>query len=145
MLFDTYILLTTLRCQSEGAPNFNRLYKIRPLSEHLKDTFVSAFTPSRFVSEDESMVAFKGRSTMKQYMPLKPIKRGFKVWILCCAITGYMLSFQVYTGKERNAAVTLNMGENVLIVLRLSKALKGLCYCLFFDNFFTSVPLCLCC
>lgn len=27
------------------------------------------------------MIRFKGRSTLKQYMPNKPIKRGYKVWV----------------------------------------------------------------
>lgn len=47
------------------------------------------------------MVAFTGRSTMKQYMPLKPIKRGFKVWAMTDSATGYLLSFDVYTGKKK--------------------------------------------
>ena len=28
------------------------------------------------------MVPFKGRSTLKQYMPKKPVRHGFKVWML---------------------------------------------------------------
>jgi len=42
----------------------------------------------RDVSVDEAMVAFKGRSTLKQYMPMKPVKQGFKVWMLVDAHTG---------------------------------------------------------
>ena len=34
---------------------------------------------SSFKSIDESMTKFKGRSTLKQYMPLKPVKRGIKL------------------------------------------------------------------
>ena len=30
-----------------------------------------------------------GRSTMKQYMPMKPVKRGFKVWVRADAVNGY--------------------------------------------------------
>ena len=32
-------------------------------------------------------------------MPMKPVKRGFKVWVAAYAVTGYMLHFQVYEGK----------------------------------------------
>ena len=28
------------------------------------------------------MIKFQGRSSLKQYMPMKPIKRGIKVWTL---------------------------------------------------------------
>ena len=30
---------------------------------------------------NESMVLFKGRSSIKQYCPMKPIKRGYKLWV----------------------------------------------------------------
>ena len=28
------------------------------------------------------MIKFQGRSSLKQYMPMKPTKRGIKVWVL---------------------------------------------------------------
>ncbi len=40
------------------------------------------------------MIKFQGRSTLKQYMPLKPIKRGIKVWMLGESHNGKL---QVYT------------------------------------------------
>nr|CAH7740636.1 unnamed protein product [Callosobruchus chinensis] len=61
-----------------GTPSFDKLYKLRPLIDHLTSVFQTAFTPYRHLSVDESMCAFKGRTTLKQYMPMKPIKRGFK-------------------------------------------------------------------
>ncbi len=27
------------------------------------------------------MIKFQGRSTLKQYLPMKPVKRGIKVWV----------------------------------------------------------------
>lgn len=44
----------------------------------LKSTFPKARTEATFQSIDKSMAKFKGRSTLKQYVPLKPIKRGIK-------------------------------------------------------------------
>jgi len=35
-----------------------------------------------------------------QYMPIKPIKHGIKVFCLCCAVSGVLLPFEVYVGKE---------------------------------------------
>ena len=32
-------------------------------------------------SIDEAMIKFKGRSSLKQYVSLKPIKRGIKAWV----------------------------------------------------------------
>jgi len=36
---------------------------------------------------------------MKQYLPKKPVKRGFKVWVRADVQTGFFCDFQVYTGK----------------------------------------------
>ena len=45
------------------------------------------------------MVAFKGSSSMKQYAPKRPVKRGVKLWVLSNAVTGYVSEFNIYTGK----------------------------------------------
>lgn len=118
---------------------FDRLYKIRPMITHLNRVFPEMYSPSRYLSVDESMIAFTGRTTMKQYMPLKPIKRGFKVWVIACAVSGYMYSFDIYTGKALGGEVNFGLGEKV--VLLLTRALEHLGYCIFFDNFFSSIPL----
>ncbi|XP_035229209.1 piggyBac transposable element-derived protein 4-like [Stegodyphus dumicola] len=64
-----------------GSPEFDKLYK----------------------SVDESMIKFKGRCSLKQYMPKKPIKRGYKVWMQCgCDESGFVCQFDIYTGKTVN-------------------------------------------
>jgi hypothetical protein len=35
-------------------------------------------------------------------MPKKPIRRGYKVWMLACK-SAYVLKFEVYTGKKGDA------------------------------------------
>lgn len=124
---------------ARGSTSFDKLHKIRPLLSHFQKIFPSLFSPSQFISIDESMVGFKGRSTMKQYMPMKPVKRGFKIWVSCCAVTGYMLAFDVYTGKSADGQTTLNLGERV--VTTLCRIFEGMFYCIFFDNFFSSIAL----
>ena len=68
------------------------------------------------MSVDEAMVTFKGRSTLKQYMPLKPVKRGIKVWALADASNGYISNFKVYTGKDGDKAEK-GLGANVVMTL----------------------------
>ena len=70
---------------------------------------------------------------MKQYMPLKPIKRGFKIWCRNDLATGYLFQFDFYIGKKENREGGL--GENV--VMQLSRSLIGANVRLYFDNFFT--------
>ena len=43
---------------------------------YLKSKFISARSECTYQFIDQSMPKFKGRSSLKQYMPLKPIKRG---------------------------------------------------------------------
>ncbi|KAG8233747.1 hypothetical protein J437_LFUL003817 [Ladona fulva] len=102
--------------------NFDRLFKIQPLLNQLSEKLPRAFSPNRYLSINESMVAIKGRSSMKQYMPMKPIKRGFKVWVMCCAVTGFMVAFDVYTGKEVDGSV-----RNISIYKWLDRGKTPLC------------------
>ncbi len=83
-------------------PSFDRLYKLRPMLNILSDAFRMAHQPSQQISVNEAMVRFKGRSSLKQYMPKKPIKRGFKIWCLSDANGGYLEEFKIYTGNIYN-------------------------------------------
>ena len=49
---------------------------------------------------DEAMIKFQGRSSLKQYLPMKPTKHGIKVWVLGDANNGYFLNLSVFTGRE---------------------------------------------
>ncbi|XP_046678176.1 piggyBac transposable element-derived protein 4-like isoform X1 [Homalodisca vitripennis] len=121
------------------SPDFDKLFKIRPLIDHLKTKYLVLFSPSRNLAVDESMVAFKGRTSLKQFMPKKPIKRGFKIWVCACSETGYVLTFQVYTGKKKDGSPEEKLGERV--VLDLTTPYLGLGHCVYYDNFFSSVAL----
>nr|CAI5832825.1 unnamed protein product [Callosobruchus analis] len=59
--------------------NFDKLYKMRPMLDILSETFISSYKPPRHQAIDELMIKFKRRSSLRQYMPMKPIKRGYKV------------------------------------------------------------------
>ena len=70
-------------------------------------------------------------------MPKKPIRRGYKVWMLACK-SAYVLKFEVYTGKKGDA-VQKNLGESV--VKSMMEGLEGLKHKVFFDNYFTTYEL----
>ena len=36
---------------------------------------------------------------VKQYVPKKPVKRGFKVWVRADAVSGYVSELNFYTKK----------------------------------------------
>ena len=83
-------MVDNTQAPNQSDPSFDRLYKLRPLLTILGDYFRGAYKLSQEISVDEAMVKYKGRSSLKQYMPLKPIKRGFKIWCLCDAKGGYL-------------------------------------------------------
>ena len=122
---------------SRGEPEYDRLAKVRPVIKSLQHSFFESYKPHRENAIDEAMIKFKGRSSIKQYLPKKPVKRGFKVWVRADSINGYICDFDIYTGKQD--APQKNLGANV--VRKLSQPLAGGNYHLYFDNFFSTVDL----
>ncbi|XP_063235868.1 piggyBac transposable element-derived protein 3-like [Bacillus rossius redtenbacheri] len=121
--------------------NKDKIYKIRPVVEKLNHKFQQVYNGTRELSIDESMILFKGRSTLKQYNPMKPIKRGYKLWSMADQ-KGYTLTFKVYQGKDEVAETEFQghgLGERV--VLELSKPVWGNFRELYFDNYFSSLSL----
>jgi len=86
----------------KGEQNYDKLYKLRPLLDRLQETLKTYWKPSKYQSIDESMIKFKGRSSLKQYLPAKSIKRGYKCWVRADE-SSYVCEFQVYTGKMQNS------------------------------------------
>ena len=52
--------------------------------------FEENYNQAREISINEAMVPFKGRSSMKQYLPMNPVKRDFKVCMLADGNTRYI-------------------------------------------------------
>ena len=74
----------------QGRPNHDKLFKVRPFLEAVVKACQEEYWPCQNLSVDEAMVAFKGQLSMKQYVPLKPIKRGIKVWECADSSNGYV-------------------------------------------------------
>ena len=119
-----------------GSPDYNKLNKVQPIIDRLCKSFQSVYSPGKNVSVDEAMIPFKGRSSLKQYMPQTPVKRGIKVWALADASNRYIANFQVYTGKQGNS-VEKGLGANV--VKTLTKPYVNSFRHVYFDNFFTGI------
>ena len=104
----------------------------------ITNNFSAVYTPGRNVSIDEAMVPFKGRSSLKQYMPKKPIKRGFKIWMAVDAENGFVTNLEVHTGKKEGS---IEKGLGSSVVQSLTKAFHSTYRHIYFDNFFSSVDL----
>ena len=81
----------------------------------LKQNFQAAYYPHCQVSIDEAMILFKGRSSMKQYVRLKPVKCGFKVWAMANALNGYVYNFNVYTEAGESSEREKGLGERLYL------------------------------
>ncbi|PIO68024.1 hypothetical protein TELCIR_10203 [Teladorsagia circumcincta] len=75
-----------------------------------------AWNESCFQSIDESMVKFKRRSSMKQNMLLKLVKRVIKLWQRRDAKTEYVYDLNIYAGKE-TSNIDGTVGERVVKTL----------------------------
>lgn len=143
---DRYLLLRTFMHfndntlqPAKGQPNYDPLYKVRPVINLVKDTYLNVYQPHQHISADEIMKKFKGRLSFKQYIPNKPNKWGIKIWSLCDSLTGFNLRWQVYTGKDDAARQEMALGSKV--VLSLVHGLDGRGHQLYMDNFFSSPDL----
>ena len=108
-----------------GTPLYDRLGKVRPLLNYLLSKFAAIYNPGENVSVDEAMIKFQCRSSLKRYMPMKPIKRGIKVRTLADE-NGFFSRVQVYTGKKKD--VEHSLGNRV--VKDLTEDLQGCWRCL---------------
>ena len=118
-----------------GQPGYDKLFKVRPLIERLNPVWKAQWKPGWAVAVDEMMVPFKGRTHLRQYMPAKIVKWGFKLWALCCSQSGFCLQFDPYAGKRPGEASVVGLGSKVVERLAAHTAQGS---CVFADNFFTS-------
>ena len=83
----------------------------------------SEYTSTKNTAIDEPMIPFKRRLSVKQYMPLKPVKRGIKVWECADASNGFVCDIDVYTGIQRDG--NPEQGLRYRVVHNLTRTLVG--------------------
>lgn len=111
---------------------------MRALLDEINRSCNRAYNPSSKLSAGKSMIPFKGRLSLKQYMPMKLVKRGYKAWFLADSTTGFVLKFRIYTGKVETST-SLELGERA--VLELCFVISHTSSLVAFDNLFTSITL----
>ncbi|XP_056449916.1 uncharacterized protein LOC130385437 [Gadus chalcogrammus] len=97
----------------------DKLWKICRFMDLLLHQFQALYEVTGFVSVDESMVKYKGRLAFRQYLPMKPVKWGIKVWVMAESNTGYVRGVQacgtVRAGRKdlpKNKELTKKAGLN---------------------------------
>lgn len=104
----------------------------------LNANLAAVYRPTEFLTVDEQLFPYRGRTKFTQYMPSKPAKYGLKIFWLCDASNAYPLKGIFYTSKQGSTR-EINQGERV--VKELVAAYKGSGRNISMDRFFTTLPL----
>lgn len=127
---------------SPGDKDFDELFKVRPLLDHLKQKF-NDIPMSQMLCVGEQLIPIKRMPLLKQYIPGKPQKHGYKVFLLCDS-NGIAHDFELYTGHNSPPDDCSDLGASSNAVMKLASTIpRGLNYLLYFDNWSSPVPLAL--
>ena len=112
----------------------SKVAKVWPLLYLLRTNCQQFGVFHKNLSIDESMVPYCGLHSAKQYIKGKPVKFGYKLWMLCSS-DGYPYNFEIYRGKDKSR--TNPLGTHVVEKM-LSHVTNPSKHVVFFDIFFTS-------
>lgn len=92
---------------------------------------------------DEALIAFKGRTRLRQYLPAKPKKLGILLRVVCNSINNYINDFKMYkAGAEMEIGSRLFDISKELLNDAVAKATKTkVNFTLYCDNLYTSIEL----
>ena len=132
-------------CDNDQLDKNDRFGEVRPLFDSLHKQCLENYMPEQHVSIDESMVPHLGKHGAKQYIHSKPIKFGYKMWVLA-KLLGYCIQFCSHAGKDaaftEYGAIGLGLGAAVMAhLLKMLPPHPGSNYQAMMDNFFTSTKL----
>jgi hypothetical protein len=97
----------------------DKLYKIKPIVDHLRERFSQILVPYQNLCIDESLILWKSRLSFKQYIPSKRSRFGIKLYRLWDVYTGFILDFIVYTGATIDIRKFSGLEIPVSIVMTL--------------------------
>ncbi|XP_023212527.1 uncharacterized protein LOC111615331 [Centruroides sculpturatus] len=111
----------------------DKLAPIRDLFEMFVENCVKNYSPSKFVTIDEMLVAFRGKCPFRQYIPSKPSKYGIKIQAMADAKTYYVCKIEIYAGKQPDGPFKVDNSANG-VVSRLISEISGSGRNVTFDN-----------
>ena len=125
-------IFTRTRHQEVTKPSFygQQRCKIRQIINHLNESFLAVFSNEPEKSIDEYNTKFKERSSLRQYLKMKPAKWGFEWYFRYPSSAGYFYKFDVCLGQKKD--VEVNLGK--ALVMQFFVKLKGAYCTLLFDS-----------
>ena len=119
-------------------------HKIKLYLEKLAKNFQRYYELGENITIDECLVHFKGRNSMKFYIPMKPHKWGFKIHLLCDSDTHYLYNMLFDPGKAGKSFIWNENSASLseAIVLKLLEPLDNKKRRnVFFDGWYSSLSL----
>ena len=121
---------------SIGDPRSDKkLARTERLSEIINEKCRTFYSPRAKLSIDESMIAYKRRHGLRQYISMKPTQWGFKAFLLCEGKAGYCIRHIFYDGPKKEEFKPKN------IVLKLCESFENQQKFIYADNYYSSFAL----
>ncbi|KAJ8934050.1 hypothetical protein NQ314_013611 [Rhamnusium bicolor] len=115
-----------------------------PLMNRIKEKCLGHFVPLENLSYDESMIRYYGLHNCKQFIHVKPIRFGYKMWYLNTS-DGYLVNFDLYQGKHPHGnesyGALFGKSSSPLVLMLEELPEKNLSYSIHIDNLFTGLDL----
>lgn len=123
-------------------PQNKKLYKIKPVLDYLCKRFQDVYTLERNIAVDESLMLWKGRLSIKQFIRIKRARFGVKSYVVSESSSGYIQNIIIYAGNETDITPINNCGYSTCVVLSiLEHGLLDKGYCVYTDNYYCSPEL----
>ena len=127
------------KAKKRGEEGYDPIYRIREMNNRYLDRSRSVYVPERDLALHEATMLWKGHVSYRVYNPNKPAKFGVKIYELCECSSGYVVDWQIYTGKT---ADTQEHGHSYRVVFDLVRdELRGLGHRLYVDRYYSSPKL----
>lgn len=118
---DRMIYLLSILHFNNNVIEKNKSDKVTPLIRYFNEKCMTIVEYEREISIDEQMIGYKGTTaptSLRQYMPKKPTKRGFKVWTKC-GVSGFVYEINLYKGSSKAVSMeNLRPGTSSAITTR---------------------------
>ena len=120
----------------------DKCWKITPIVTEIKSRFKLYALLTPICSVDESMIKYCGKygQLIKQHMPQKPIRFGYKVWCLNLS-GGYLYTFDVYQGAGSRNKFSDEFTVGASVVISLVDTLPDGNYRVYCENYFTTAEM----
>ena len=140
--------------KKRGDDGYDPFFRIGPLVREISLRFRQVYTPNKNLSYDELTWKFHGRGPGKHFNKSKPDKEHFLCYAVCDAHNGYLIGFDIHTGKQHHLNRKYDMAVPQLkqkkderkvdqqVLWHMKQLdLLGKGHHVYTDNMYTSVPL----